>query len=464
MMFRQCSEIGWRAIGILAGLAAAALLAWGLWGVFGGAEDGEGRDIRTALVIVLLCGTIAAGARPKDATHPFDLFIFQALVVLAALIAGAVLCAVAGAAIPFDVWILWVAAGIVAIPAAQWGIGRFRVHLARPPRPRNTVIICAGGQGLRLAQWLRRNAPDARVLGFFEDRGADRVDMSALPGPHLGPVAGAVAWCRANGVERVFIALPGAAEGRIADIVTTLSELPVEIYLSPDLSALSAGAPEMAQVSGLPSLRLSGAPVTGWRALVKRVEDIVGALLAIAIFSPVFIVLPILIRLESPGPVLFRQKRYGLGGREFDFLKFRSMYIQHCDQKDDIKLTERVDPRVTRIGNFIRRTSLDELPQLFNVLRGDMSLVGPRPHPKGVKAGERTYEEVIDAFARRYRVKPGITGLAQVSGARGNTFTEEDLKIRFAYDMEYIQNWSLWLDIRILLNTVVKGFTGKNAF
>lgn len=463
-MIEQCREIGWRASGIVAGLLVSALVAWGLWGVFGGTEETDGRAIRTALVIVSLCGIVCAAHRPKAGTHPFDIFIFYTLGVLAVLGAGAVLSAVAGACIPFDVWILWVAAGIVVVPASLWGADRLRAHLARPPRPRSTVIICAGGQGLRLAQWLRRNAPDARVLGFFEDRGADRVDLSALPGPHLGPVAGAVAWCRANGVERVFIALPGAAEARIADIVATLSELPVEIYLGPDLSALGAETPEIARVSGLSSLRLSGAPVAGWRAFVKRIEDIAGALLAIVLFSPVLIVLPILIRLESSGPVLFRQKRYGLGGREFDFLKFRSMYVEHCDQKDGIKLTERADPRVTRIGNFIRRTSLDELPQLFNVLRGDMSLVGPRPHPKGVRAGERTYEEVIDAFARRYRVKPGITGLAQISGARGNTFTEEDLKIRFAYDMEYIQNWSLWLDLKILLGTVVKGFTGKNAF
>jgi exopolysaccharide biosynthesis polyprenyl glycosylphosphotransferase len=199
------------------------------------------------------------------------------------------------------------------------------------------------------------------------------------------------------------------------------------------------------------------------KAIIKRLQDIAVACAAIIIFSPFFIIIPILIKLESPGPVFFRQKRYGLNNRMFDCLKFRSMYFEACCA-NEIRLTERTDPRVTRIGDFLRRTSLDEIPQFINVLKGDMSVVGPRPHPPGVKAGGRVYEDIIENFSERYAVKPGLTGWAQVNGLRGNTFAEEDLTERFKYDMDYIQNWSIWLDLVIIARTMVLGFFGKNAF
>jgi polysaccharide biosynthesis protein PslA len=221
------------------------------------------------------------------------------------------------------------------------------------------------------------------------------------------------------------------------------------------------GALAKAQEEAAPAA--THASVCGWRGTAKRALDIIVALNAILVFSPVFILVPILIKLEDPGPVFFRQKRFGYGNKLFDCLKFRSMYVKDCSS-DEIRLTERIDPRVTRIGKFIRRTSLDELPQFLNVLKGDMSVVGPRPHPPGVKAGERTYEEVIPHFADRYQVKPGLTGLAQVKGARGNTFAEADIERRFGFDMEYIRNWSLLIDISIILRTFLIGFVGKNAF
>lgn len=204
--------------------------------------------------------------------------------------------------------------------------------------------------------------------------------------------------------------------------------------------------------------------IVGWQETVKRMMDIGVALVALLVFLPVFVVVPVLIKLEDPkGPVFFRQKRYGQGGVLFDCFKFRSMY-QDKTLMGEIKLTERDDPRVMKIGKFIRRTSLDELPQFINVLKSDMSVVGPRPHPPGVKAGERRYEDVVPGFMDRYAVKPGLTGWAQVNGWRGNTFTEDDIKGRFDCDMYYIKNWSLWMDVVIVLRTLVNGFTGKNAF
>lgn len=203
--------------------------------------------------------------------------------------------------------------------------------------------------------------------------------------------------------------------------------------------------------------------MNGFYTAVKRIEDIVIALVALAMLSPVFIVVPILIKLEDGGPVFFRQPRFGHRNRLFDCLKFRSMSV-HQSEHGKVLLTERNDPRVTKVGRIIRKLSLDEIPQFINVLKGDMSVVGPRPHPPGVKAGDKTYEEAVERFEVRYCVKPGITGWAQVNGLRGNTFTVDDIRNRFEYDMYYIRHWSLWLDIVIIVRTALLGFTGKNAF
>ncbi len=205
------------------------------------------------------------------------------------------------------------------------------------------------------------------------------------------------------------------------------------------------------------------AQLSPFSAFLKRSVDIIVSATAIFIFLPIFIIAPLLIKLESPGPVFFRQKRFGQNNEMFGCLKFRSMYLEACSA-NEIRLTERSDPRVTRIGDFLRRSSLDEIPQFINILKGDMSVVGPRPHPPGVKAGGRIYEDLVTNFSDRYAVKPGLTGWAQVNGLRGNTFSEEDLTERFKYDMDYIRNWSLWLDLVIIVRTLFLGFAGKNAF
>lgn len=204
-------------------------------------------------------------------------------------------------------------------------------------------------------------------------------------------------------------------------------------------------------------------PLSETDRLIKRACDLIGASALLLLFVPVFALLALMIKLESPGPVFFVQQRRGLDNVVFDVLKFRSMHVAMCDPSA-LHLTTRNDPRVTRVGAFIRRWSLDELPQLLNVIEGTMSLVGPRPHPLQAKAGARLYEEVVSDFALRYRVKPGITGWAQVNGLRGSTDTEEKLICRFAYDMEYIQRWSIWLDLKILVRTPLVSMQGENAY
>ncbi len=204
-------------------------------------------------------------------------------------------------------------------------------------------------------------------------------------------------------------------------------------------------------------------PISGWRASAKRLTDIAIALLVLAVFSPAMLVAVVAIRLLSPGPVLFRQRRIGFANIGFDMLKFRTMHHRAPD-RGRLRQTTRHDPRVTRVGAILRHTSLDELPQLFNVLRGEMSMVGPRPHAPGTCVGDRPYELVAPRYAARHRVLPGMTGLAQVRGFRGETETEVKLLRRVEADLEYIDNWSLWLDLAIMARTTVSILSMRNAY
>jgi polysaccharide biosynthesis protein PslA len=204
-------------------------------------------------------------------------------------------------------------------------------------------------------------------------------------------------------------------------------------------------------------------PIAGWHANLKRGIDIVVALLALVLHSPLLLLVALIIKLDSPGPVLFRQRRIGLYGRPFELLKFRTMHHRPCDN-GWLQQARPRDPRVTRVGALLRRTSVDELPQLWHVLRGDMSLVGPRPHAPGTCAGTTPFEQVTDRYAQRHRVRPGMTGLAQVRGWRGETDTEEKLLLRLDSDLEYITTWSLWLDCRILARTAATVLHMRNAY
>jgi Undecaprenyl-phosphate glucose phosphotransferase len=329
---------------------------------------------------------------------------------------------------------------------------------------KNVAIICVNEHSAELARRVIQENNNIRIEGFFDDR-KGRVNPDELPYPYLGTIDDLLEKGYNETLDQIIIALPGAAAERLDEIFEKVSILPLSIVMSPELAVLNRPRSLLQANSRLQFIQLDENPMIGWRRYTSAFIDIVGSSTALILFSPLFLIISILIKLESPGPVFYKQKRYGYNNKLFDCYKFRSMSQEACDSSEkEIKLTEREDPRVTRVGHFIRRTSLDEIPQFINVLKGDMSLIGPRPHPPGVRAGGRVYEEVIGDFARRYKVKPGLTGWAQVNGARGNTFTEEDLRTRFAYDLDYIQNWSLWLDIVIIMRTVFLGFTGKNAF
>jgi len=261
-------------------------------------------------------------------------------------------------------------------------------------------------------------------------------------------------------VDEVWIAMDSADAERQGEVIQLLQGACVSVRYFPDLSTLALLNHVPSEVGGMTAIDLTASPLSGHNSVTKFLLDKLVSLFALLILSPVFLLIALAIRYDSEGPVLFRQKRHGWDGRIIEVLKFRTMYYRVDFQAGQKQATSE-DRRVTRVGRFLRRTSLDELPQFFNVLRGDMSVVGPRPHPVALN---ENYMRRIDAYMQRHRVKPGITGWAQIHGLRGETETLEKMQRRVEYDLFYIEHWSLWLDLKIILLTLIKGWAGKSAY
>lgn len=327
---------------------------------------------------------------------------------------------------------------------------------------RNIVIVGAGRHGIRLAEHVDDlDETGVRLLGFFDDR-LSRIPEEVAGHPVLGTVDELLPFVRENRVDQVIVALPWSAEKRIGNLLRKLKVLPVDIRLSPEMMSFQFRYRRFSDLGGIHMLNVFDSPLSGWDLVVKGVEDRVLAAIIVILILPLMFAIAVLIKLDSPGPVLFRQKRYGFNNQLIDVFKFRTM---HHDQRDDNaeRLTSPGDPRVTRLGAFLRRSSLDELPQFINVLKGEMSVVGPRPHAVAAKADNKLYEEVVAVYVARHRVKPGITGWAQVNGLRGETDTVEKIQQRVEHDLYYIENWSLGFDIRILIKTLFVLVFGTNA-
>lgn len=293
--------------------------------------------------------------------------------------------------------------------------------------------------------------PLTRVVRVFSSRTGE-VDLTTLEG-----------CIRRNEIDTVVVAIPWVEEDRALRTLGRLYQYPVDVLLCPRGIGLSLTRPRVSYLADVPMLALADRPLAGWRYVVKAVEDRVLASMILLLIAPLLLFIAMLIKLDSRGPVLFRQKRYGFNNQLIEVWKFRTMYHDQTDHDAD-QLTRRGDPRITRVGRFLRASSLDELPQFFNVLRGDMSIVGPRPHAVSAKAGGLLYQEAVRQYAARHRVKPGITGWAQINGWRGETETVKQIRRRVHHDIAYIEDWSLWLDIKIIVLTVFVGFTGKNAY
>ncbi len=328
---------------------------------------------------------------------------------------------------------------------------------------RNIAVIGAEEHGIRLLEVINEmKEPWMHVIGVFEDR-FSRVPSHIEGSPVLGNVDDLIDYVQEHRVDDVIIALPWSAEERMQEIIEKLEVLPVDIRLSPDMIGFTLLNHSYSHYCGLPVLNISDKPISGWDYVGKMIFDKTLSTIILILIAPIMLLIAIGIKLDSPGPVFFKQKRYGFNNQLIEVLKFRSM---RTDMQDDNaeKLATRNDPRITTLGAFLRRTSLDELPQFINVLKGEMSIVGPRPHATRAKAAGKLYQEQVAKYAVRHKVIPGITGWAQVNGWRGETDTEEKIKRRVEHDLYYIYNWSMLLDIKITLRTLFVFVNSKNAY
>ncbi len=353
---------------------------------------------------------------------------------------------------------------IVVTPVLQWlavWVGQKFVHhwSAQPEARRSAIVVGAGPLGVKVARAVTESGDQGiDFVGYFDDRTDDRVHELASQ-QRLGTLKDVADYIRDNAIRDVFITLPLGSQPRILELLEQVQGTTASLFFVPDVFGISIIQGRLQDMNGVPVVGICETPFTGTNELVKRISDVVLASLIIVLISPILLAIAIGVKLSSPGPVVFRQRRNGLEGDEIIVYKFRSMRAQ--DNGPVVRQATKDDPRITRFGAFLRRTSLDELPQFFNVLQGRMSIVGPRPH---AVAHNEEYRRLIKAYMVRHKVKPGITGWAQVNGHRGETDTIEKMQARVEYDLEYLRNWSLGLDLQIIVRTIRLVFFDRNAY
>jgi Undecaprenyl-phosphate glucose phosphotransferase len=331
---------------------------------------------------------------------------------------------------------------------------------------RRTIVVGSDQTGEKLIEALKtQEDSDIHVLGVFDDRNDSRVLETCAGSPKLGKVDDIVEFARRTRVDLVLFALPISAETRILEMLKKLWVLPVDIRLSAHTNKLRFRPRSYSYLGKVPTLDVFEAPITDWDLVMKWLFDHVVGAIILLLASPLMALVALAVRLDSPGPALFRQKRFGFNNERIDVFKFRSLYHDQADPLA-VKVVTKNDSRVTRVGRFIRKTSLDELPQLFNVVfKSNLSLVGPRPHAVQGKLQSRLFDEAVDGYFARHRVKPGITGWAQINGWRGEVDSEEKIQKRVEFDLYYIENWSVLFDLYILLKTPLALMTkNDNAY
>jgi Undecaprenyl-phosphate glucose phosphotransferase len=450
-----------------------ALLATGLATLFLGIVPGTHPFVSQIVITIALCGLAIVFLQVADAyqipalraPHHFLHRILLSWVAAFAVMTGSLL--------PFDVRHIyslrllgvWLVAGAVLLVVARllfsWGVR----HWARNGIMERRAVIVGGGEPAKeLIRTLEHQVDnDIRICGIFDDRGEKRSPVMIAGYPKLGTVAELVEFARVARIDMLIIALPVTAEDRILQLLKKLWVLPVDIRLAAHANKLRFRPRAYSHVGAVPMLDIFNKPIRDWDGVAKRIFDIGFSLVALALLWPVMLGAAIAVKATSKGPAFFMQKRHGFNNEIINVLKFRSMYTHMSDPTARNAVTKN-DPRVTPVGRFIRKTSIDELPQLFNVLVGSLSLVGPRPHAVLAQSHNRTYADVVEGYFARHRVKPGVTGWAQINGWRGEIDNDDKIKFRTAYDLYYIENWSLLFDLKILFLTPFRLLNTENAY
>ncbi|WP_162064010.1 undecaprenyl-phosphate glucose phosphotransferase [Vibrio taketomensis] len=355
---------------------------------------------------------------------------------------------------------LWFVATPAILVAYRGISSKIRSSSRTDSYTQKTIIIGATPAGIALANEIEsKREHGLRLLGIFDDRSAERLREEHGDVKISGSVNDALALAKERNFRHVYVALPMEASKRIKQVIHYFSDSTARVYIVPDFFTFDLIQSRWRNVGGIPTLSIYDTPFYGMSTFVKRLEDIVIGSIILLLISPLLLLIAFGIKITSPGPVIFKQDRYGIDGKSIKVWKFRSMTVM--DNGSEVKQATKGDTRITPFGGFLRRTSLDELPQFINVIQGRMSIVGPRPH--AVSHNEE-YRKIVDKYMLRHKVKPGITGWAQINGYRGETDTLDKMEKRVEYDLNYIRQWSVWFDIKIIFLTVFKGFVGKTAY
>jgi putative colanic acid biosynthesis UDP-glucose lipid carrier transferase len=415
----------------------------------------------TLIVLVLFRPPSDLGAelRQRPASMAFAVILRWILLLVALLILGKVSGTLHP--YPFRAFEAWALITPVLLVVTTTVIATTMRRLVAAAAGRRKVIIAGYNESsLALARSLESARGDLpmQVEGFFDDRGADRLQLES--GTHLvGRLSDLPRFARQRGIDVIFIALPIRHLKRVMDLLDDLRDTTASIYYVPDIFVFDLIQARSSELNGVPVVAMCETPFYGYRGIIKRMIDITLSLTFLICGLPLLLAVAALVRISSPGPILFRQRRYGLDGNEIVVYKFRSMTV--TEDGAQVKQASRTDSRITPIGRFLRRSSLDELPQFVNVLQGRMSLVGPRPH---AVAHNEEYRKLIKGYMVRHKVKPGITGLAQINGARGETSQLEEMEKRIRYDLDYLRRWTPLLDFKILFLTLWRLFRDEKAY
>ena len=418
------------------------------------------------VLIIILIQAAGGYAVPALRTHIAQIGrIWIAWTLVFALFAVVAFLTKSGAEFSRGFGVAWYFFGLAFFAGMRLGLAGLVRRWTQERRLERRAVIVGGGDAAADLIAALRAQPDSdiRICGIFDDRDDERSPAVVAGYPEIGTVSELVAFGRVARIDILIVSLPITAENRLLHFLKQLWVLPVDVRLSAHSNKLRFRPRSYSYVGNVPFLDIFDKPIADWDSVAKRAFDVVCASLLVILFCPIMLLTALAIKVESKGPVLFRQERYGFNNEVIEVLKFRSMRHDMSDPQARQVVT-RDDPRVTRVGRFIRRTSIDELPQLINVIRGDLSLVGPRPHAVNAHTGDRLWNDVVAGYFARHRVKPGVTGWAQINGWRGEVDAHEKIRQRVEHDLFYIENWSVLFDLYILALTPIRLFTSENAY